>query len=72
MCILTPPKPVLAGDFSKIARKGTAFCAHSQINCTKSNRLCTNSLICAIKTVLFEQLFGFSLDLNYLCSRFKK
>ena len=45
-------KPVLAGDFSEIGCKGTTFCAHSQINCTKSTNLCTDWPFCAIKSVL--------------------
>ena len=35
-------KPVLAGDFFKIGRKGTTFCAYGKINCTKSTNLCTD------------------------------
>ena len=34
--------------FFKKRCKGTAFCAHSQINCTKSADLCTLWPICAI------------------------
>ena len=32
----------------KIGCKGTLFCAHSQIKCTKIAYLCTKSNICAI------------------------
>ena len=35
----------------KIARKGTIFCAHSQIKCTKSLLLCTKTPFCAIKSM---------------------
>ena len=52
MYILTPPEsPPLRGEglgWGKIARKGTTFCAHSQINCTKSAPMCTLWQFCAI------------------------
>ena len=44
---LAEAKPALAGDFSEIGCKGTTFCAHSQIKCTKSAPLCTMSGFCA-------------------------
>ena len=42
-------KPVLAAPFLKKRCKGTTFCAHSQIKCTKTTPMCTNLSICAIK-----------------------
>ena len=52
MYILTPSNSPLRRGRNprggKIGCKGTAFCAHSQINCTKSADLCTLWPICAI------------------------
>ena len=36
------------GRFIQIDRKGTVFCAHSKIKCTKSVNMCTKMSICAI------------------------
>ena len=42
------------GDFFKIDRKGTTFCAHSQILCTKTVGMCTIWLFCAKNMVCYE------------------
>ncbi len=34
-------------SFCKKRCKGTAFCAHSQIKCTKTAEMCTLRLFCA-------------------------
>ena len=39
--------------FSKIGCKGTTFCAHSQIKCTKTAKMCTLRLFCAIINSLY-------------------
>lgn len=49
-------KPVLAGDFSEIGCKGSHFCAYGKINCTKSAKLCTLWLICAIFYALNDSI----------------
>ena len=58
-------------SFSKKRCKGTTFCAHSQIKCTKTAFMCTNLVFCAKfinREVLFVQvcLHFFPVDLCHL------
>ena len=40
-------------SFLQIGCKGTTFCAHSQIKCTKTAKMCTLRLFCAMKYFLY-------------------
>ena len=44
--------------FSKIGCKGTTFCAHSQIKCTKTAKMCTLRLFCAIINFFYLPLLN--------------